>query len=144
MTADDNNQQDRITPDGTVMESEGHISISEDVIVSLAASAASQVEGLGEKQSSVTQDIRRIFGNRRRGIEIELHQNSVDISVKIAVKQGYPVHEVARKAQEKIRDEVSSNTGLTVSRVDIYVQKLQLPDESSEVREELPPENTAE
>ncbi|MFP4589170.1 MAG: Asp23/Gls24 family envelope stress response protein [Candidatus Acetothermia bacterium] len=116
---------------GSIRTEDGTIRIDEGVIMSVAASAASQVEGLGEKKSSVAEDIRRIFGSRRRGIQLTLKENTVDLAIKIAVREGYPVHEVAQKAQHTIIEEIESKTGLQINKVDIYVDKLQVPEESS-------------
>jgi uncharacterized alkaline shock family protein YloU len=65
----------------------------------------------------------------------------VSITLKIAVKQGYPVHEVAKKTQKKVKEDVASKTGLKVNSVDIYVQKLQ---EVESPQKELIPEETEE
>jgi|GEM_PF-536821 len=131
--------------DGGLVNEDGVITISEDVLTAVVASGASQIEGLGEKKSSVAEDIVRIFGSRRRGVEIDLDGDSVSITLKIAVKKGYPVHEVAQKTQEKIKEEVENKTGIQVRKVNIYVQKLQLTGEEhpvleSEAEEEGPEE----
>ncbi len=111
--------------DGGVVNEKGTITISEKVVTAVVAGGASQIEGLGQKKSSVTEDIGRIFGSQRRGVTIDFDGNQVSITLKIAVKQGYPVHEVAKKTQKKIKEDVENKTGLRVNRVDIYVQKLQ-------------------
>lgn len=127
--------------DGGVVNDKGTITISEKVVIAVVAGGASQIEGLGQKKSSVTEDIGRIFGSKRRGVSIDFDGNKVSITLKIAVKQGYPVHEIAKKTQKKIKEDVESKTGLKVNKVDIYVQKLQevegpgeemIPDEESE------------
>lgn len=127
--------------DGGVVNDKGTITISEKVVIAVVAGGASQIEGLGQKKSSVTEDIGRIFGSKRRGVTIDFDGNEVSITLKIAVKQGYPVHEIAKKTQKKIKEDVESKTGLKVNKVDIYVQKLQevkgpseemIPDEESE------------
>ena len=111
--------------DGGVVNDKGTITISEKVVTAVVAGGAAQIEGLGQKKSSVTEDIGRIFGSQRRGVSIDFNGNEVSITLKIAVKQGYPVHEVAKKTQKKIKEDVESKTGLRVNSVDIYVQKLQ-------------------
>lgn len=127
--------------DGGVVNDKGTITISEKVVIAVVAGGAAQIEGLGQKKSSVTEDIGRIFGSQRRGVNIDFDGNEVSITLKIAVKQGYPVHEVAKKTQKKIKEDVESKTGLRVNGVDIYVQKLQEVDEASE---ELIPEEPDE
>ena len=127
--------------DGGVVNDKGTITISEKVVTAIVAGGASQIEGLGQKKSSVTEDIGRIFGSQRRGVSIDFDGNEVSITLKIAVKQGYPVHEVAKKTQKKIQEDVESKTGLKVNKVDIYVQKLQ---EVKGVGEELIPDESTE
>jgi uncharacterized alkaline shock family protein YloU len=127
--------------DGGVVNDKGTITISEKVVTAVVAGGASQIEGLGQKKSSVTEDIGRIFGSQRRGVTIDFDGNEVSITLKIAVKQGYPVHEVAKKTQKKVKEDVESKTGLKVNKVDIYVQKLQEVEQASE---ELIPEEPGE
>lgn len=120
--------------DGGLINDKGTITVSQEVVKSVVAGGASQIEGLGRKKSSVTEDISRIFGSQRRGVTIDFDSDEVSITLKIAVKQGYPVHEVAKKTQKKIKEDVEDKTGLKVNRVDIYVQKLQT--EKEEILEE--------
>lgn len=127
--------------DGGVINDKGTITISEEVVTAVVAGGASQIEGLGQKKSSVAEDIGRIFGSQRRGVTIDFDGNEVSITLKIAVKQGYPVHEVAKKTQKKIKEDVENKTGLDVNKVDIYVQKLQAEKGDTE---ELIPEDTEE
>ena len=127
--------------DGGVVNDKGTITISEKVVTAVVAGAASQIEGLGQKKSTVAEDIGRIFGSQRRGVSIDFDGNEVSITLKIAVKQGYPVHEVAKKTQKKVKEDVESKTGLKVNSIDIYVQKLQ---EVERPQEELIPEETEE
>lgn len=123
--------------DGGLINEHGTITVSEKVVTGVVAAGAAQIEGLGQKKSAVTEDIGRIFGSKRRGVSIEFSGNEVSITLKIAVKQGYPVHEVAKKTQKKIKEDVESKTGLTVKSVDVYVQKLQeAATEMSEVADE--------
>ncbi len=111
--------------DGGLVNEHGTITVSEKVVTALVAAGAAQIEGLGQKRSTVTEDVGRIFGSKRRGVSIEFSGNEVTVTLKIAVKQGYPVHEVAKKTQKKIKEDVETKTGLQVNSVDVYVQKLQ-------------------
>ena len=111
--------------DGSIQTEFGLITVSENVVSTVAASSASQIEGLGDKESKLTDDISRIFGSRRRGIDLSLNKNEVEVVLKIAVKHGYPVHVVARKAQDQIAEAIEEQTGLKVNSVDVFVQKLQ-------------------
>ncbi|MFP4136566.1 MAG: Asp23/Gls24 family envelope stress response protein [Candidatus Acetothermia bacterium] len=128
--------------DGGLVNDKGVITISEKVVTAIVAGGASQIEGLGQKKSSVTEDIGRIFGSQRRGVTIDFDGDEVSVTLKIAVKQGYPVHEVAKKTQKKIKEDIEEKTGLRVNHVDIYVQKLQVDQE--DIPEEALPEDSGE
>lgn len=128
--------------DGGLVNEKGTITVSEKVVTAVVAGGASQIEGLGQKKSSVTEDIGRIFGSQRRGVTIDFDGDEVSVTLKIAVKQGYPVHEVAKKTQKKIKEDIEEKTGLKVNHVDIYVQKLQVEDDS--VPEEVLPDSSDE
>lgn len=107
----------------------GRVSITEQVIASIAGIAASEVEGCHHLKGSVADDIATILGNDRKskGVETALQDESVRISLKVAIQYGYPIHEVAKQIQAKVKAEVEEMTGLTVSGVDVYVQELQSP-----------------
>lgn len=140
MAEDEKLEDQRI--DGGLVNEKGTITVSEKVVTAVVAGGASQIEGLGQKKSSVTEDIGRIFGSQRRGVTIDFNGDEVSVTLKIAVKQGYPVHEVAKKTQKKIKEDIEEKTGLKVNHVDIYVQKLQVEDE--DIPEEVLPDSSDE
>lgn len=114
----------------------GKVEIAEEVIRSIAAIAAAGVEGLGGMEGSVTDQVVGIFGGRQKGVETEVRDGSVKISLKIAVQYGYPLHELGRKVQERVKRDVEGMTGLEVSAVDLYIQRLQFPHEEGPEPEE--------
>lgn len=122
--------------DGSIQTEYGLITVSEEVVSTIAASSASKIEGLGEKESKLTDDINRIFGSRRRGINLQMDENEVGVVLKIAVKHGYPVHVIARKAQDQIAKDIEEKTGLDVKTVDVFVQNLQESEEGEIKRSE--------
>ncbi|MFQ5794313.1 MAG: Asp23/Gls24 family envelope stress response protein [Candidatus Bipolaricaulia bacterium] len=126
--------------EGHIVSGEGRINISEEVVAAIAGLAASEVEGLGAMRGNVADGLSAIFGGEslKRGVTTEVDAGNVRITLKVAVKYGYPVHEVARKIQQNVKQEVEDMTGLQVSAVDIYVQKLQLPEEETVLDEEEP------
>ncbi|MFP4589161.1 MAG: Asp23/Gls24 family envelope stress response protein [Candidatus Acetothermia bacterium] len=114
----------------------GEIEISKDVITSIAAVASTEVEGLGEMQSKA--GLSGVFQRgEKKGVETELEDGHVRINLKIAVQYGYPVHEVARKVQGKVKSEIENMTGLEVSEVNIDVQRLEFEEELEEEEEEI-------
>lgn len=115
--------------EGKLARGGGKVNIAEEVIASIAGIAASEVEGLGRMKGSVAEQVVGIFGGRQKGVETELKDDSVAISLKVAIQYGHPIHQIAQKIQTKVKNDVEEMTGLKVSSVDVYVQKLQLPEE---------------
>lgn len=105
------------------------MSITEQVIASIAGIAATQVEGLAGMRGGMTDDLVKILGEdrQRKGVLTQRGDGSVQLSLNVVVQYGYPIHEVARQLQARVKAEVEEMTGLTVSAVDVYVQDLQLP-----------------
>lgn len=103
------------------------VGITQEVIASIAAIAASEVEGFERLAGGLA----AIFGGgtaqKGQGVETRIERNSLRISMKVIVKYGYPIHEVAREIQRRVKQEVEAMTGLRVRGVDVYVQDLQLP-----------------
>lgn len=112
----------------------GEIEISKDVITTIAAVASSEVDGLGEMQSKA--GLSGVFQRgEKKGVNTELEDGHVKINLKIAVKYGYPVHEVATRVQTKVKEEIEEMTGLKVSEVNIDVRSLEI--EGQEIQEEM-------
>ncbi|HED04331.1 MAG TPA: Asp23/Gls24 family envelope stress response protein [Candidatus Fraserbacteria bacterium] len=107
----------------------GQMSITEQVIASIAGIAATQVEGLAGMRGGMTDDLVAILGEdrQRKGVLTQRGDGSVQLALNVVVQYGYPIHEVARQLQARVKTEVEEMTGLTVSAVDVYVQDLQLP-----------------
>lgn len=114
---------------------EGEIEISKEVITTIAAVATTEIEGLGEMKSSAgLSGVFKREGNR--GVQTELEEETVKITITIAVKYGYPVHEVAKKVQERVKEQVESMTGLEVGEVNVDVDKLEFQRESETSEQE--------
>lgn len=106
------------------------VGITQEVIASIAGIAASEVEGF----ERLAGGLGAIFSDphKGRGVETHIEQNSLRISMRVIVKYGYPIHEVARDIQRRVKQEVEAMTGLRVRGVDVYVQDLQLPERTVE------------
>ncbi len=112
----------------------GEIEISKDVITSIAAVAASEIDGLVETDSQT--GISSVFKrSNSQTVETELEDGHVKVNVNIAVKYGYPVHTTAENVQQKVTHDVEEMTGLSVSEVNVNVAALMF--EGEEELEEL-------
>lgn len=106
----------------------GQISIAEEVVSSIASIAAQEVEGISGLKGTVADGLAALLsGEKRRGVAAQLIQDqTIRIRLKAVIRYGYPIYEVAKKVQEKVKQEVEGMTGLRVSAVDVYVQELDI------------------
>lgn len=103
---------------------QGAIKISEDVVASIAALAAAEIDGVSGLYSSFTDDIVNFLGkkNLAKGVKVLLQaDDTVQIEIGFLVKFGYNICEVAKAVQEAVRASVEAMTGLKAACVDIYV-----------------------
>lgn len=112
----------------------GEIEISKDVITTIAAVAALEVEGLVEQSSK--SGISSVFNRgSSKTVETDLEEGRVKINVNIAVQYGYPVHETAQQVQDNVEKQVEEMTGLEVSEVNVDVSALAFEGEEGEIEE---------
>lgn len=103
---------------------QGSIKISEDVVASIAAFAASETEGVGGLYSSLTNDIVSFLSkkNLSKGVRIDLREDgTVGVEIGFLALFGHNICDVAKLVQENVKSAVESMTGLKVTAVDIHV-----------------------
>lgn len=108
----------------------GDIRIHEGVIASLARRATLSVDGVSRLAgSSLVDNIAEIVGSRRmqsRNINIVLgEQSNVAIEVKVVMKFGFRIPEVALNIQKAVISEVESTTDMNVTDVHVIVQDIE-------------------
>ena len=99
-------------------QDKGGLMISEDVIATLIAHAASEVEGVVGSDGSTSD----IFGKRNKGIKIEIDQDdALTIDLNISVQYGYNVMIVAKAVQNAIISSLEAMAGLTINAINVNV-----------------------
>ena len=93
----------------------GCIHISEDVLASIAADAAAEVEGISGLMNLATKK------TAARGVRLSLVDNAAVIDLYVMVRYGYPIPEVAEKIQNAVSSAVEAMTGCSVEAVNIHV-----------------------
>ena len=93
----------------------GCIHISEDVLASIAAGAAAEVEGISGLMNLATKK------TAARGVRLSLVDNAAVIDLYVMVRYGYPIPEVAEKIQNAVSSAVEAMTGCSVEAVNIHV-----------------------
>lgn len=111
----------------------GRITISEEVITTIAELAVAEVKGLGEMKGSLADQVARVFGGRGKGIETRLEDDMVRFKMRVSLQYGQPLPQVAQRIQETVARRVEEMTGLRVSGVDVYIQEIQFAPEERAV-----------
>lgn len=110
----------------------GSVHISEDVISAIAASAASEVEGVSGLANNRAADLGEKLGmkNPGKGIRICIDEtDAVSVECSIIVKLGVCITDAARAVQEAIATSVESVTGIKLAEVNVTVAGVALPKE---------------
>jgi uncharacterized alkaline shock family protein YloU len=96
----------------TKVGSEGAVSISEEVIATIAQEALSRVEG-AKPSGAAKKNV--------RGVKVKVTGDKVTIDAQIQIVYGHSVIDAAKKAQSEIAEAVSAMTGLTIESVNVQV-----------------------
>lgn len=94
----------------------GCIHISEEVLASLAAGAAAEVEGIS--------GLMNVAANKKsgaRGVRLSVDEDGAVVDVYILIRYGYAIPEVAGKIQNAVSSALESMTGFAVKAVNVHV-----------------------
>ena len=100
----------------------GNVNISEEVIASIAALSATEVEGVTGLTSGI--NFSEIFGGKKaasKGIKVELGEGQVTVDLFLSIRYGEVIPTIAAQIQDKVMSAVESMTGLTVSAVNVHI-----------------------
>jgi len=93
----------------------GCIHISEDVLASLAAGAAAEVEGISGLMNLAAKK------TNARGVRLSMEDEGAVIDLYIMIRYGYAIPEVAEKIQSAVSGAIESMTGFPVKAVNVHV-----------------------
>lgn len=102
----------------------GTIKISEEVIASIASTAALEIEGVLKVNQKLSASIKNLGIQLKHvvnGVNIINGDDGVDITLQIVIKHGYNIPDVAQKVQSNVTDALSGMTGLVIKRVNVIV-----------------------
>ena len=125
-------KKDTVKNETTVIDDSGmgDIRIHESVIASLARRAALSVEGVSRLSgNSLVDNLVEMVGSRRmqsRNINIILGEdNNVAIEIKVVLKFGCCIPQVASDVQKAVINEIEATTGMNVTNVHVLVQEIE-------------------
>ena len=108
----------------TQAQTGGNLMISEEVIVSIAANAVADVEGIGGLSTKPGTDIRELVAKKAWGKSIKVTIGETDeiyVDCNIIVAYGQSVVSVANAVQEAVTAALESMVGVTVASVNVNV-----------------------
>lgn len=111
---------------------EGRCIISEEVIATIASTAAVQVSGVAGMASRI-KDLRGLVGNAAtKSVAVVNNESETIVDLYINLKAGVRIPDVAGQVQRVVKDEVQSMTGRPVTKVNVHIAGIVL-DEKKEV-----------
>lgn len=114
------------------IQENGAVHISEDVLTSIAATAASEVDGVVGVASGRVGEIAEILGKKGAGKTVRVtinEDNSISIDCCIVVTVGLNILDVAKAVQDAIESAVESVTGIKVTEINVTVSGISVSKE---------------
>lgn len=111
--------------------SEGSCIISEDVIATIASTAALEVPGVAGMAPRPV-DIRGIMGTgAAKSVKVVNNENETVLDVYINLRVGTRIPDVAGEVQHQVKVAVQSMTGKPVTKVNVHVAGIVLEEEKA-------------
>lgn len=109
----------------------GNLTVAEDVITDLAGYAALESYGVvGMAAPTLSDGIAQLLspGRLRRGINVEMADDAIDVDLYIIVEHGTNLAEVSRMLADKVKFTLEDGAHLPVRNVNIHVQGVKVRD----------------
>ena len=111
-------------------ETGGSLQISTEVIAKIAKLAAMEVDGV-QDVSAVAPSMCSILGqkasNTMKAVSVQMEDGVAQITVNLLVAYGSRIPSMCAKVQENVKSTVQNMTGITVSRVNVVVRGVVVP-----------------
>ena len=114
----------------TVTNDLGSVSVSEDLIATLAGYAAVENYGIvGMCARSAGDAIVELFGreNMQKGVLVEnVGEGQVDVSLHVALQYGVSLPAVSQNTKQNVRYRIEELAGVSVRNVNIFVESIRV------------------
>ena len=111
----------------------GMIDISTTAVTTITSEAINQcygVVGMATK-NLVTSIANRLTGDNRRGINVTITDEKIDIDVYVIVEYGVNIRAVAESIQHTVKFHVEKSLGMAVESVNVFIQGLRMNKEQA-------------
>jgi len=101
----------------------GEVQIADEVVGTIAALAAMEVEGVAAMAGTLTNELAGKLGvrNLTKGVKVEIEGAEVFVEMALHMKYGYSIPKVSLMVQEKAVAAIENMTGLKVAEVNIRI-----------------------
>lgn len=129
-----------------IQETSGNIKISDEVVVTIASVAVSEIDGICGTGAGLVEGFARKFAKKPAGggIKVTMTDTEASIDVNVIMNYGVRIPEVAWNVQDAVKREVELMTGLTVTKVNVRVVGIEVPQEDKSIPAETANEETGE
>ena len=116
----------------------GTIRIADDVVATIAAMAAMEIEGVVDMSGGVTSNITGILGmkNSSKGVKLETDGKDARIDLYLITRFGIRLPILANEVQRRVKSSVEEMTGLNVTAVNIHIQGMVFENDSVNEQQE--------
>lgn len=106
----------------------GTVQIADDVVAIIAGLAATEVDGVKAMAGNITNELVAKLGmkNLSKGVEVEVLDNKVEVSLSLILSYGYNIPDVSNKVQDKVKTAIENMTGLMVSAVNVRIANVDI------------------
>ena len=101
----------------------GTVKIADDVVATIAALAATEIEGVSTMGGNITNELMNKVGvkNPGKGVKVEIIGKRVQVDLAVIVDYGYNIPATGQKIQLKVKQAIESMTGLNVTDVNLRI-----------------------
>lgn len=102
----------------------GSIQISNEVIATIAGTAAMEVEGVVGMTSNLAGGISELLGKKNpgKGVKVEIRDKEVTVEMHLTLEYGAKLNDVGQKVQEETKRAIENMTDLVVKAVNVHIE----------------------
>ena len=112
----------------------GTVRIADDVVSTIIAYAAMEVEGVADLQGSAGDGFLRKAGMKRpgMGVKVDMQDGNVKADLSITMDYGYNIPATCSKIQTRVKQAVESMTGLVAEDINVRIAGIRMPQEETQ------------
>ena len=101
----------------------GTVRIADEVVATIVAYAAMEVEGISSLSGNITADEIAAAGYKKlsKAVKVEVTGETVQVNIEVILGFGYNIPSTCSQLQTRIKNAIANMTGLTASDINIRI-----------------------